>query len=444
MSQAQTLSDEQRLWRWRVLVATYCAYAGYYLVRKVFSVVKSTLAKPVAEGGYGMGFQAVANIWTVYLVAYMLGQFLNSYIGRKWGPRVLILGGLAASMACNVVFGFANSYYTFMVFMAFNGLVQAAGWPASVGSVAEWLRKEERGAIMGIWSSSYIVGNLVVKYLAGFLLATFGVELASNGVPYAFWGCTLATFAIWWLVYFWQRTRPQDVGLPAIIDVEHEEDQTVAVADQPNITFGEYLRLLFHPIIFLMGCSYFCIKFLRYMLDSWLPTFLNLQGLAVDKAAYYSTIFDIVGIAGAVLAGFAMDRIFKGRWERVCVLLAFGMVISYISVVQWGANPYMQAICFGLVGLMLYGPDTILCGAAAVVVAGERNAVAVAGIINGIGSIGPIVQEQVVGMFLSGNSSADAIRDTNLMGLGVSVVFFFLLAIITAMTWRGQHKHKDA
>ncbi|HOH30379.1 MAG TPA: MFS transporter, partial [Candidatus Hydrogenedentes bacterium] len=214
------LSREQQLWRIKILVSTYFGYAGFYLVRKVFTICKSTLAAPVEEGGYGMGFEAVANIWTAYLVAYMLGMFISSFIGRKWGPRVLLLGGLGLSMVCNIVFGFANSYTTFLVFMFFNGLVQAAGWPGTVGAVSEWLRKNERGTIMGFWSTNYVVGNIVVKNLGGFLLATCSINYGGYmGVRYSFLGCTLLAFAIWWLLFFWQRNKPQDLGLAPIVDL---------------------------------------------------------------------------------------------------------------------------------------------------------------------------------------------------------------------------------
>jgi len=103
-----------------------------------------------------------AHIWTAFLVAYMLGMFLNSFIGRRWGPRVLLLGGLGLSMVFNLIFGFANSFATFLVFMFFNGLVQAAGWSGSVGSVSEWLRPAERGRVMGVWSTNYLFGNMIV------------------------------------------------------------------------------------------------------------------------------------------------------------------------------------------------------------------------------------------------------------------------------------------
>ncbi|MEZ6072440.1 MAG: MFS transporter [Pirellulales bacterium] len=433
------LSDDQRLWRGRVLLSTYLAYAGFYLVRKVFTICKTTLVED-----FGIGFTQVANIWTAFLIAYMLGQFINSFIGRRWGPRVLLLGGLGQSIIFNVIFGFANSYYTFLVFMFFNGLVQAAGWPGAVGGVAEWLRRKERGTVMGFWSTSYLVGNIVVKMLGGFLLLHFTEAYDGDGrmgVRYAFLGCTLVAFAIWWLIFFFQRDKPEDLGLEPIVDHQHPTGRAIAASTEEHVGFKEYSRLLLNPIVPLMGVSYFSIKFLRYSLDSWLPTFLDLQGMDVDRAAYYSSIFDYAGLAGAILAGIALDRTFRGRWELICLGMGVGMVCAYLMVLSFGTNPVALAICFGAVGFMVYGPDTLLCGAASVSVAGQRNAVAVAGLVNGIGSMGPVVQEQTFGTILEKNTPEVAVNMFNGIGLSLSVLFVTVMLVINLWIIVARRKH---
>lgn len=425
--QPLALSPAQTTWRWRILIASYLAYGGFYLTRKTFTICKTTLAK---ELHWELG--DTAHIWTAYLVAYMLGMFVNSYLGRRHGPRVLLLGGLAGSMACNVVFGFANSFATFIVFMFFNGLVQACGWPGTVGAVAHWLRPAERGTIMGFWSTNYLFGNMLIKSVGGFLLGSYGWR-------WSFWGCTLLSFAIWWLVFFWQRTRPQDAGLEPIVDTASDATRAVAASQADRVTFRQYLRLATNPIILAMGASYFCIKFLRYALDSWLPSFLNLQGLDVARASYYSQVFDFAGLGGVVLAGWALDRWFKGNWAALCSCMAIGIIAGYAAVIRFGGSPVAVAVWFGVVGFMLYGPDTLLCGAASVQVAGEKNAVAVAGLVNGLGSVGSILQEQVIGRLVRGDVQA-GMRNTHLLALAMSVLLAGLLA---AIAWRLRLRQRE-
>lgn len=418
------LTREQIAWRWKILISTYCAYAGYYLTRKAFTICKTTISET-----FGWDLGAVAHIWTIYLVAYLIGQFVNSYIGRERGARFLLLGGLGISMVCNTIFGFANSYATFMVFMFFNGLVQASGWPGAVGGVSEWLRPHERGTIMGIWSTSYMIGNILVKSLGGFLLEYYGWR-------WSFWGLTLATVFIWLIVYFWQRNRPQDVGLEPIVTRADTEDQTIQAPQEEKVSLSEYCRLAFSPVILAMGMSYFCIKFLRYALDSWLPAFLDLQGMGKAEAAYASQYFDIAGLGGAIVAGWVMDRFFHGNWAKVCFLMGIGMIAGYYSVILFGTSPMATAICFSLVGFMIYGPDTLLCGAAAIQVAGVRNGTAVAGIVNGFGSIGPVFQEEIIGFLFRKDpvtgavDNQAAIHNTNLLALGMSVVFAVLMGVL--------------
>ncbi len=416
----KVLSPGQVTWRWRILISTYFAYGGFYLTRKVFTICKTSIAQDLH---WKLG--DTAHIWTAYLVAYMLGMFINSFIGRRWGPRVLLLGGLSLSIVFNVIFGFANSFATFLVFMFFNGLVQAAGWPGSVGAVSQWLRPAERGRIMGVWSTNYLFGNMLVKSLGGFLLGAYGWR-------WSFCGCTLVGFAVWWIVYIWQRNRPQEVGLEPIVDEQSNETRAVQASQADRVTLGQYAQLAMNPIILAMGASYFCIKFLRYALDSWLPAFLNIQGLDVARASYYSQVFDFAGVGGVVLAGWALDRWFRGNWAAVGACMGVGVVLGYLAVLQFGGNPIAGALCFGLVGFMLYGPDTLLCGAASVQVAGEKNAVAVAGLVNGIGSIGPIVQEEVIGWLVRGDVHT-GMRNTNLLALAMSILMALLLA---AIAWR--------
>ena len=426
--QDPTLTHEQRTWRWKILFTTYFGYVGYYLTRKVFTICKTSLAED-----FNVGLDSIAHIWTAFLAAYMLGQFINSFIGRKWGPRVLLLGGLGTSIIINIIFGFTNSYSTFMTFMFFNGLVQASGWPGSVGAVAQWLRRKERGTIMGFWSTNYLIGNIVVKMMGGFLLAAIGWE-------YAFWGCTLLAFFIWWGIFFWQRNKPEDVGLDPIVTADSKETVEVSASTEEHIQFGDYLKLMLNPVVLLMGLSYFSIKFLRYALDSWLPTFLNISGLDKANSAYYSTIFDIAGLAGAILAGFALDKFFRSRWERLSLVMGIGMVLGYYAVLRFGQNPIILAYLFGIVGFMIYGPDTLLAGAASVQVAGEKNGVAVAGIVNGLGSIGPVVQEEVIAWFMRGKSAEEGIHNTNILALSLSILFVLFMIFINLRVYLSLKK----
>ncbi|HPU97507.1 MAG TPA: MFS transporter [Candidatus Hydrogenedentes bacterium] len=429
-SAVSSLTPEHRYWRWNILLATYGGYAGYYLCRKVFSSVK-----PVLHETLSLDYNRLADIWTAFLVAYMLGQFMTTFLGRRFSAKVLLVSGLGMSILVNAIFGFANNYWTFLVFMVFNGFLQATGWPASVGAVAHWIRPEERGLIMGIWSTSHVVGTMIVKGSAGYLLALAGWR-------WSFWGASVVAFLFWLILAWRHHDRPEDVGLsPLVADRPGEENDIREKKDtdgQGEIGFSEYLKIIFHPVVLTMGMAYLGVKFLRYAMDSWIPTFLVVLGLDASNASYYSAIFDVCGIFPAVIAGWALDRIFRGNWALLSMTAAVGMAAGFFIAAFYPVSPLAVALSFGLIGFMIYGPETILSGAASVQVAGEKNGLAIAGVVNGLGSIGPIIQEKVIGWLMQHDPSG-GMRNVNILGMGISVTLVLFMGITV---WRGARVRK--
>jgi OPA family glycerol-3-phosphate transporter-like MFS transporter len=261
--------------------------------------------------------------------------------------------------------------------MTLNGLAQSTGWPAVVGTIGRWTKRLERGTIMGFWGTCYQIGGVAASMWAAFWL----VRLGTRG---AFLMASVVLFLCWIAVALWQRNRPEDVGLAPF---ENEETDIASPWTRELLTN-----------LALIGVFYFGIKFIRYALWSWTPFLLeNNFGLAADEAGYLSTVFDLAGFAGVVVAGVASDRLFGGKRSPPAFLMLLGMMIGCAALhLVGGTSLGLFAVCLGVIGFMLFGPDSLLSGAGAVEVGSPRIAVATAGIINGMGSIGAVVQEVMV------------------------------------------------
>ena len=151
-----------------------------------------------------------------------------------------------------------------------------------------------------------------------------------------------------------------------------------------------------------MGACYFVFKFLRYALDSWSPLALReIFHLSESSAGYISTAFDWVGFLGVLAGGWISDRLFGGRRYQTIVGMTVGMFLAFVFLAFVGMHSvWLFAIGLSLCGFMLMGPDSLLAGVGAIDVGGRRQAVLAAGIINGLGSIGPIFQEEIIGYLL--------------------------------------------
>jgi sugar phosphate permease len=83
-------------------------------------------------------------------------------------------------------------------------------------------------------------------------------------------------------------------------------------------------------------------------------------------------------------------------------------------------SPVLFVLLLGLIGFMAMGPDSLLAGPSAMDAGNRRQAAVAAGVINGLGSIGPIVQEPAIGWLKKSE--------------GLDAVFLLLVAIVLLTT----------
>ena len=405
-----------RRYRLQLFVATWLSYCGFYLVRKVYAVVKLPLKEH-----FGLDDIQVAWPWTIYLVTYMLGQFLAAWLGRQQESRRILAIGMCVAAACNIGLGAlvdsqaASAFLWMCVTMAIFGLAQATGWPHNVALFANWTRRSERGTLFAVWGTCYQFGAVFGKGLAGFLLGWLGLA-------WSFYGSSLVLLAF--TVYFVLRARerPESAGLT--LSDEAEPDAPAPATREGARLRDAPLPRAFVVSIVAMGLIYFGFKFLRYALDSWSALILGEHfGMTTSAAAYFSTAFDWVGFLGVLVAGYWSDRIPGARRTPVIFWMTCGCLVATTAMWMVGlTSPVLFVLLLGLIGFMAMGPDSLLAGASAMDVGSRRQAAVAAGVINGLGSIGPILQEPAIG-WLKQTKGLDSV-----FGLLVAIVFLTTIA----------------
>jgi sugar phosphate permease len=402
-----------RRYRMQLFTATWLSYAGFYLCRKVYAVVKHALKLE-----FGFNDEQIALPWTIYLICYMLGQFLAAWLGRRMESRRVLAYGMTVAAASNIVLGWlvdthhASELLWICVLMGIHGVAQATGWSHNVALFANWTHRSERGTLFGIWGTCYQLGAVAGKGLAGFLLGWLGLA-------WSFYGSGIVFFAITVAFVLLAKERPQSVGL-TLADAE-EPDAPKAGENSPVKPSEAPLPKGFVSAIVAMGLIYFGMKFLRYALDSWSALILGEHfALSSSTSAYLSTAFDWIGLLGVIFGGWWSDRMPGSR--RTPVIFYMSCFCLLFTVLMWLVGlttPTIFVVLLGLIGFFELGPDALLSGAGAMDVGSRRQAALAAGVINGFGSIGPILQEPLIG-WLKQN-----------FGLG-SV--FMLLVIVAAVT----------
>jgi sugar phosphate permease len=361
---------------------TWVSYATYYLGRKGLSVAKASMEST-------LGAQAIQGIDTAYLASYALGQYVNGWLGDRVGARRLIGFGMLLSAAACFAFGASRTGLLFSAAMFVNGLAQSTGWPGNVKAMAEWTPASQRGSVMGVWSTCYQVGGVAANGIAGWFLAVYGWPAAFHGPA-----VILAAVGVGVLVLL--RPGPLAPAAPApgaSTDAASEAAKAAAAAE----IAAARRRLLTSVTIWSYGGSYFCLKLIRYSLLLWLPYYLE-KVLHYEKlrAANVSTSFEIGGIAGTILIGLLSDRLRHIPRSVLAAISLVGLAGAFqLYIVVGSTGQVANFLAMALVGFLLFGPDSLLSGAAAQDAGGPAAAALAAGLINGIGSLGAILQETV-------------------------------------------------
>ncbi|HEY3235196.1 MAG TPA: MFS transporter, partial [Polyangiaceae bacterium] len=364
--------------RFEVLVATWFSYAGFYMTRKVFGIIKAPL-----KARLGVDDLGVSHLWTAFLVTYMIGQFVAAGMGRRFTSRQALLGGMSVSVVANLVMsGWVGvgpkAYYLMIATMAIHGLAQAMGWPHNVAMVANWTHREERGRVMALWGTCYQLGSIFAKAFAAFIFGWLGLA-------WSFSASSMVLMVVVGVFLFFGHNDPQSRGLSPLPEEEVPQPASQPAEQPPRSRDGTKV----FGTIAAMGVIYFAFKFIRYALDSWSAMILQERfALKTSTAGYLSTAFDVVGFIGVVAAGFWSDRL----RSRVKVIFSMTVGLSLATIAMWwiGLSSATAFVVFlGLVGFTAMGPDSLLSGAGAMDVGSRKRALAAAGIINGLGAIGP-------------------------------------------------------
>jgi OPA family glycerol-3-phosphate transporter-like MFS transporter len=395
------LNPRYERWRWITFGTTWLIYAGFYLTRQSFTVAKVAFDKDprvtLKRDDYGI-------VDSAYLTVYMLGQFVFGALGDRFGPRRILLAGLALSILAAAATGFATALWAFVAFAVLQGVAQSTGWCCTSKTMSSWFSLSERGRVIGWWCSHYTVGLAVSLYFAGWAMQHFGtVQTNLDGtttvVPYwpaAFWAPAAALGVILVLSWALLRDRPEDVGLPPI-EVYHSERPSLLESEEPQHPAAEHSwkivgEVLSTPSVWLLAIAYFPIKLARYSFTFWGPRYVKESlGTNADVSALTAAAMPIGGFVGVIAVGYLSDRYFQSRRVPPAIFSLFATAgIIFLGMAPIG-NYWVMAAFFFLVGAFLFGPDSMISATASMDFGTKRGAATAVGFVNGVGSIGGIL-----------------------------------------------------
>ena len=379
-----------------VLLLTWLAYCAYVSSRRPFGVVRKEI-----EEQQGLTPTELGLIDTCFLSMYCLGQLFYGEAKNYFSAKNAIALGLVLSAGQLLLFSNSTSLTSYCVFWAGNGIANAFGWPSCIRIITPWIKPEERGRVMGLWTSCQAAGGIVGNFAATYFLGSYGwrAAVAQSGF---FVG------AIGLLNYQFLIDHPSQIGCEPLDETSPSSPTSVITENDRVLDENQkdktpsFFTIIRAPGVLPVATAHFCEKIIRYTLLFWLPYYLT-KRLNYSKivSGYASTAFDVGGVVGSILSGYVADH-WEGGSRRTTTAVIF-LAGSGVSLLCFAGFPelfeqniiYPTMTCFA-VGLFLLGFDSLLTGAVIqdlATRAGMPSQVsAISGFIGGSGSFGSILQ----------------------------------------------------
>lgn len=366
-------------WRWRTFYGMYVGYAFYYFSRKSF-----TFAMPGLIQDLGFTKGELGILASILSLCYGASKFLSGILSDRSNPRYFMGIGLIITGILNFLFGFSSSLAFFALFWGLNGYFQGFGWPPCARLLTHWYSQKERGTWWGFWNSSHSVGGALIPLIAGCCCKFLGWRYAMF-IPGSL--CILAGF----FLINRLRDTPQSLGLPAIEKFKNDYPKQKGVDEDQELNVKKILfdRILKNRVMWILAISYFFVYIVRMAISDWSALYLvETKGYDILTAGACVFWFEIGGIFGSLMAGWASDKIFKGKRVPVCVL--FSIAVLFALVAFWNspmAMPLLDSALMFAIGFFIFGPQ-MLVGMIPAEIAGKKAAGAATGFAGFMAYIG--------------------------------------------------------
>lgn len=350
----QEVDKEYRKLRTRTFLGIFIGYAGYYLVRKNFSIVMPALHE---QTGYDMADLGWA--LSAVSIAYGISKFVMGTVSDRSNARVFIPLGLIASAAIMTFMGLSQwatgSIVVMFCLLFLNGWAQGMGWPPCGRVMVHWFSTRERGVKMSVWNVAHNIGGAVMAPLAVAGIAIFG---SWQG---AFYFPAILSAAIAAAAYMLVRDTPQSCGLPPVEIYKHETaNYSASYENEMSVRQILLENVLNNRLLWLIALANAFIYFVRYGVLDWAPMYLEqVKGMSLSGSSWSYFIFEIAGIFGTILCGWVSDRLFNGR--RAPVNIIYMLLVMIAVYIYWqSGSAVVTNLSMAAIGFLIYGPVMLI------------------------------------------------------------------------------------
>jgi MFS family permease len=341
---------------------------------------------------------------TAFIIAYCFFEVPTGNWGDRFGSRRVIARIVIWWSLFTALTGAATGLWTLIAFRFLFGAGEAGAFPNAARVVTHWFPATERGFARGAITTTSQLGGALALPVAAYLILLVG------------WRYTFAVFGLLGLAwtaafYFWFRDDPHEH--PAANDAER------TLIGRPTTSGGEHPPIpwpivLTSPNVWLLGTIMAVGAALFYLQFQWFPTYLKgVHGLDEATSGWFSGLVILGGAAGCLAGGLLADtitrRIPERRWSRR--LCGSGMLtLSALSVFAFGYSESALAATLCNASALFCLQVSIPTWWTVVAEISGKHGAAMFGLMNGLGGVGVLVMNLLVGPVVDAREKLDIAR----------------------------------
>ena len=358
-----------KYWQWRTLIGTMIGYIFFYLIRKNFS-----FAMPGLTAEYGITKASLGIILSLGGFLYGLSKLLNGMLADRVNGRWHMVIGLIGSTFTAFGIGFGTIIITKLtgvaegstadfvskfvllisVFYIINQLFQGCGFPPCSRLIPRWVPAGELATKMSIWNTSHSIGAGLACLCGIFIMGMMGTDMSGNPEIVATIAANLGkevtdeavisasqNYGAWKMMFIIPgivaaigifvtaiilRDTPKSVGLPELSEGNEKKEESTETSAEISAFIRKHVWQ--NPIIWALAVADFFVYVIRFAVLDWGPTFLREHcGMNAEWAGITVFVFEIFGVIGMLIAGWASDKLFNGRSARTCLICMIGTLV---------------------------------------------------------------------------------------------------------------------
>jgi AAHS family 4-hydroxybenzoate transporter-like MFS transporter len=355
--------ENQRLGSLQLRVALLCTLAQMF---DGYDIVSIGMAVPSLAGAWHLPGPAFANTFVMSSVGIMVGALASGPAGDRLGRKPVLIASLVFLAVSSLACVYATSINDLVIWRFFTGIGIGGIMPVTVALTSDYVPERLRAPIIMVIFTGNPLGGFLGGQLIAQLLPHYGwtvIFLIGGLLPLA-----LIPVMLLWLPesprFLLARGRMTTRTERLLRTLNIEPAGTFDGAPHAvDVARGNPVAGLFRDGLaattVLVWILYFANLLSIYLIQYWLPTVLNLSGLAPADAVFAASLMS----AGPLVSVFAMAPLSRrfGPQAVLAVMLSAGVLV--IATVGLANPPHdlLLAVIF-LMGCCTVGSMTGING----------------------------------------------------------------------------------